>query len=133
MKHAVLQLAHDLPPRTGCRTVADSFDLAYASSGQTISKTWVAKLLKARAAALALARRKSRLGGRLNRFDKPIQCVWGIDLTGLPHKSGESVDIWGIIELGSRTVLQLEALAKFNSLILLGKVLIAFGTYHIHY
>jgi putative transposase len=53
--------------------------------------------------------------------------VWGVDLTGLPLKSGETVDVWGIVDHGSRTVLQLEPLAKFNSLILLGKLLIAFG------
>lgn len=41
------------------------------------------------------------------------------------------MDIWGIIDHGSRTTIQLEALAKLNSLILLGKLLIAFGTYGI--
>jgi putative transposase len=50
-------------------------------------------------------------------------------LTGLPLKSGESVDVWGILDHGSWTVLQLEPLAKFNSLILLGKLLVAFGEY----
>lgn len=130
VKSVVLQLASDLP-HVGCRTLANSFNLAHSESHQTVSKTWVASLLKARAAALALARLKSRRAGRLNGFGEPIQRIWGIDLTGLPLKSGETIDVWAIIDHGSRTVLQLEPLAKFNSLILLGKLLMAFGAYGI--
>jgi putative transposase len=130
VKSAVLQLAHDLP-NVGCRTLANSFNLAHAPSNQTVSKTWVASLLKARAAALALARRKSRRRRRFAGFGESIQRVWGVDLTGLPLTSGESVSIWGIVDHGSRTVLQLEPLAKFNSLILLGRLLAAFGEYGI--
>jgi putative transposase len=128
VKSAVLQLAHDLP-QSGCRTLANSFNLAYAPSNQTVSKTWVASLLKAQEAALALARRKLPRRRRFVGFGEPIQRVWGVDLTGLPLKSGETVDVWGIVDHGSRTVLQLEPVAKFNSLILLGKLLIAFGEY----
>jgi putative transposase len=128
VKSAVLRLAHDLP-QAGCRTLAHNFNLAYAPSNQTVSKTWVASLLKARAAAIALARRKSRRRERFAGFGEPIQRVWGIDLTGLPLTSGETVAVWGIVDHGSRTVLQLEPLARFSSLILLGKLLIAFGEY----
>ena len=65
--------------------------------------------------------------GRSGGSGEPIQRVWGIDLTGLPLKSGETINVWGIINHGSRTVLQLEPLARFSSLILLGKLLVAFG------
>lgn len=128
VKSAVLQIAQDLP-HAGCRALANSFNLAYRDSGHSISKTWAYELLKARAAALALARVKSRRRSCFTGSGEPIQRVWGIDLTGLPLKSGESVDVWGIIDHGSRTVLQLEPLKKFNSLILLGKLLVAFGEY----
>jgi putative transposase len=128
VKSAVLQLTHDLP-NAGCRTLSNSFNLAHAPSGQRVSKTWVASLLKARAAALALTRRKSRRRSRSAGSGEPIQRVWGVDLTGLPLKSGEAVDVWAIVDHGSRTVLQLAPVAKFNSLILLGKLLIAFGEY----
>jgi putative transposase len=130
VKSAVLRLAHDLP-QAGCRTLAHNFNIAHAPSNQTVSKTWVASLLKARAVALALARRKSRRRERFAGFGEPIQRVWGIDLTGLPLTSGETVAVWGIVDHGSRTVLQLEPVAKFNSLIMLGKLLIAFGEYGI--
>ena len=130
VKSTVLQLANDLP-HAGCRMLANSFNLAHAGSGHRISKTWVYELLKARAAALALARLKSRRMRRFTSLGEPIQRVWGIDLTGLPLKSGETVNVWGIVDHGSRAVLQLEPLKKFNSLILLGKLLVAFGTYGI--
>lgn len=52
VKSVVLQLASDLP-QAGCRTLANSFNLAHCSSKLTVSKTWVAKLLKARAAAVS--------------------------------------------------------------------------------
>jgi putative transposase len=128
VKAAVLQLAHDLP-QAGCRSLANNFNLAHAASHQSVSKTWVASLLKTRSAALALARCKSQRRRRFGGLGEPIQRVWGIDLTRLPMKSGEIVDVWGIIDHGSRTVLQLEPVQKFNSLILLGKLLIAFGEF----
>jgi putative transposase len=128
VRSAVLQFAHDLP-NAGCRTLSNGFNLAHAASNQTVSKTWVSSLLKARVAALALARRRSRRVRRFSASGEPIQRVWGIDLTGLPLTTGEAVDVWGIVDHGSRTVLQLEPLAKFNSLILLGKLLVAFGEY----
>ena len=130
VESVVLQLAHDLP-QAGCRTLANNFNLAHSPSGQRVSKTWVANLLKARVAELALMRCRSMRIGRCGGSGEPIQRVWGVDLTGLPLKSGESADIWGTIDHGSRTVLQLEPLAKFNSLILLGKLLIACGEYGI--
>jgi putative transposase len=128
VKAAVLQLAHDLP-LAGCRSLANNFNLAHTASNQTVSKTWVASLLKARSAALALARCRSRRRSCFTSLGEPIQRVWGVDLTGLLLKSGETVDVWGIIDHESRTVLQLEPVQKFNSLILLGKLLIAFGEF----
>ena len=50
-------------------------------------------------------------------------------MTGLPLTCGETIDAWGIIDHASRAVLQLEPLPRFNSLVLLGKLLIAFGKY----
>lgn len=47
VKSVVLQLAIDVP-QAGCRTFANSFNVAHSASNQTVSKTWVAKLLKAR-------------------------------------------------------------------------------------
>jgi putative transposase len=130
VKAAVLQLAHDLP-QAGCRSIANNFNLAHTASHQSVSKTWVASLLKARSAALALARLRSQRRSCFVGLGEPIQRVWGMDLTGLPLKSGETIDVWGIIDHGSRTVLQLEPVARFSSLILLGRLLVAFGEFGI--
>lgn len=85
--------------------------------------------MRRRGHALALARRRSAAKGRVEPFPEPIQQLWGVDLTSLPLKSGESLPVWGIIDHASRAVLQLEPVARYNSLILLGKLLIAFGTF----
>jgi hypothetical protein len=107
VKAAVLQLAHDLP-NVGCRTLSSCFNAAHAPSGHRVSKTWVASLLKARAAALDLARRKPRRVRCSGGSGEPTQRVWGVDLTGLSLTSGETVDVWGIVDHGSRTVLQFD-------------------------
>jgi putative transposase len=120
------KLAHALP-QTGCRTLANNFNLLHATRQITISKSWAYERLKARRRALALARQRSPSQGRSGAIGR----VWGMDLTGLPLVSGESVPVWGVLDHGSRTVLQLEHLERFNSLILLGKLLIAFGEYGI--
>jgi putative transposase len=118
------QLAEQLP-QAGCRTLANNFNQLHSYAGQSISKSWAYERLKARRYALALARSRSPLVGRSGAIGR----VWGIDLTGLPLVNGESVPVWGILDHGSRTVLQLEPLERFNSLILLGKLLIAMGQY----
>jgi putative transposase len=118
------QLAEQLP-HAGCRTLANNFNQLHSYAGQSISKSWAYERLKARRYVLALARSRSQLVGHSGAIGR----VWGIDLTGLPLVSGESVPVWGVIDHGSRTVLQLEPLQRFNSLILLGKLLIAMGEY----
>jgi putative transposase len=121
---AFFDLAQALP-QAGCRTLASNFNHLHRSAGQSISKSWAYERLKARRHALALARQRSPSQGRSGAIGR----VWGMDLTGLPLVSGESVPVWGVLDHGSRTVLQLEPLERFNSLILLGKLLIAFGEY----
>ena len=116
---------HATLPQAGCRSLANQFNAIHADLGFSVSKTWVSELLRQRRHALASSRRRSVAVSR----SEPIQRVWGIDLTGLPIKTGESLPVWGVIEHGSRAVLQLEPVMRFNSLILLGKLLIAFGTF----
>jgi hypothetical protein len=70
VKSAVLQLAHDLP-NVGCRTLANSFNLAHAPSGQSISKTWVASVLKAQSVAC--------LGAAQIKAQKAFYGLWRAD------------------------------------------------------
>ncbi len=139
---AVFNLALELPG-AGYRTIANCFNLQQAAlksqqyadelSGNTceqteiatVSKSFVAKLLTGQRAALAQARMRSR-SGRLARRE-PVLTTWGMDLTGLPLTDGHSTSVFGVIDHGSRAVVALEPVATYNSLILLGKLLIAIG------
>jgi putative transposase len=133
---AVFDLALGLPG-AGYRTIAHCFNLQLALQSQqtaqgkteiaTVSKTFVAKLLTSQRAALAQARQRARSRSQARR--EPIQTTWGIDLTGLPLTDGSSVPVFGVIDHGSRAIVALEPVATYNSLILLGKLLIAMGTH----
>lgn len=131
---AIFDLALRLPG-AGYRTIANCFNLQQPAvqNGQTIneltvtvSKTFVAKLLTGQRAALAQARQRAHCRSQARR--EPIQTTWGMDLTGLPLIDGHSIPVFGVIDHGSRTVLALEPVAHYNSLVLLGKLLIAMGT-----
>ncbi len=50
-----------------------------------------------------------------------------MDLTGLPLTDGSSIPVFGIIDHGTRALLTLQPVATYNSLILLGKLLMAMG------
>ena len=51
-----------------------------------------------------------------------------MDLTGLPLTDGSSIPVFGVIDHGSRAIVTLEPVATYNSLILLGNLLITMGT-----
>jgi putative transposase len=131
---AVIDLALSLPG-AGYHTIANCFNLQQLAvqNGQTIhglpatvSKTFVAKLLTGQRAALAQARMRSR-NSRLARRE-PMLTTWGMNLTGLPITDGHCTSVFGVIDHGSRAVVALEPVATYNSLILLGKLLIAMRT-----
>jgi putative transposase len=96
------------------------------SQSTSVSKTFVAKLLTGQRAALAQVRLHVRSRRQARR--EPVLTTWGMDLTGLPLADGSSIPIFGIIDHGSRAVVTVEPVATYNSLILLGKLLITMGT-----
>jgi putative transposase len=135
VREGVLQLSRELP-KAGYRTIADCFNLQQAalcgdsdggndSEAITVSKSYVGKLMMANRLALSAAR-ASALAYRARVGE--IQTTWGLDMTGLPMADGGSVQVFGVIDHGSRAVLHLQPVASFNSLILLGKLLITMGT-----
>ena len=111
----------------GCRSIAQLFNLAHAGHGFSVSKSFVYGLLKDRAHALVLAR--LRAGNRPVAGAGAVLRTWGMDLTGLPLVDGSSVPVFGVIDHGSRAIVELVPLVKYNALILLGKLLVAFGTF----
>jgi putative transposase len=126
---AVLALALELP-RAGYRTLAYCFNLRQASQpdghGQavSVSKSFVSALLRAQRYASAQASQRVYVAKR-----EPIQTTWGMDLTGLPLVDGSSVAVFGVIDHGSRAILSLSPVVRRSSLVLLGKLLIAMGSY----
>jgi putative transposase len=126
---AVLALALELP-RAGYRTVAYCFNLRHASQPDghgravSVSKSFVSALLRQRRYAAVQDSQRACAAKR-----EPIQTTWGMDLTGLPTVDGSSVAVFGVIDHGSRTILSLSPVVRRNSLVLLGKLLIAMGSY----
>jgi hypothetical protein len=129
----VLQLARELP-KAGYRTIANCFNLqqavlhsddSHGGEPMTVSKSYVAELVMANRLALSATRasalvRRARVG--------EIQTTWGLDMTGLPLADGSAVQVFGVMDHGSRAILHLQPVASFNSLILVGKLLITMGT-----
>jgi putative transposase len=126
---AVLALALELP-RAGYRTLAYCFNLRHASQPDghgravSVSKSFVSALLRQQRYAAVQASQRAYAAKR-----EPIQTTWGMDLTGLPTMDGSSVAVFGVIDHGSRAVLSLSPMVKRNRLVLLGKLLIAMGSY----
>jgi putative transposase len=140
VRAAVFDLALALPG-AGYRTIANCFNLQQlavrghttadspltsTSTSASVSKTFVAKLLTGQRAALAQARLHARSRRQARR--EPVLTTWGMDLTGLPLTDGSSIPVFGVIDHGSRAILDLQPVATYNSLILLGKLLITMGT-----
>ena len=111
----------------GCRSIAQLFNLHHRACGVSVSKSFVYGLLKDRAHALVLAR--LRAGNRSAAGAGAVLRTWGMDLTGLPLVDGSSVPVFGVIDHGSRAVVELVPLVRYNSLLLLGKLLVAFGMF----
>ena len=131
VRDAVLALAgQSIHASLGCRSIAQLFNLAHADHGFFVSKSFVYGLLKDRAHALVLARLRAgnRACNRSAAGAGTVLRTWGMDLTGLPLVDGSSMPVFGVIDHGSRAVVELVPLVHYNSLVLLGKLLVAFGT-----
>jgi putative transposase len=126
---AVLALSDELP-RAGYRTLAHCFNLRHAAQpdphGKTasVSKSFVSHLLRQQRYAAVHASHRRYAAQR-----EPIQTTWGMDLTRLPLVDGTSISVFGVIDHGSRAVLSLSPVVRRSSLVLLGKLLIAMGSY----
>lgn len=126
VRQSVLALARQLP-NAGYRTLAHSFNLQNAhliderGRALSVSKTFVAQLLRQHRYGVQAQSRSPRL--------EPIQTTWGMDLTGLALVTGHNTPVFGLIDHGSRALLALTPVARYNSLILLGHLLIAMGTH----
>jgi putative transposase len=123
----LLKLKHHLP-KLGCKKLAHTFNLKHAGEfddfGRAVyvSASFVGNVIRRRRHELALARAQAR-----KPHAEPLLGVWGIDMTGLPLTSGESISAFGILDHGSRICLQATPVARYNSLILLGRLIQTMG------
>ena len=130
VRQCVLALAQQLPA-AGYRTLAHTFNLQHKqhvdqvgyAAPVSVSKSFVAQLLRQHRYELQTQLRQR--GPRVER----IQTTWGMDLTWLPLADGCNAPVLGLIDHGSRALLALEPVVVHNSLVLLGKLLVAIGTH----
>ncbi len=102
-------------PDIGCRVLAAVFNRQFANR-ETVSKSWVANILKLHAYDIAVQRREIK-----NKKPRAIDVnrIWGIDLTGKHNTQGKNTHIMGIIDHGSRANILLKALSSKASIQLL--------------
>lgn len=111
-------------PRAGCRQLADTFNRLHTEHHVSVGKTYVSGIMRQHRYAISQHRR--HLKHRIPR-PHPHNLTWAIDCTGKGDASGRQHTILGLIDHGSRRCLRLTVLARRNSLVLLGHLLIAIG------
>lgn len=116
-----------LMPDAGCRSIANIFNRRCAVSRKmTVSKTFVADTIRRHRYEIEIVRRKikHRVPPSL-----PRNIVWGLDLTGKTDAAGDLHMTFGLIDHGSRALLNLVALPNKCSWTLLGYLFLAIGKY----
>jgi Transposase and inactivated derivatives len=115
-----------LMPQAGARTIALTFNRIHAAKGETVGKSFVAYTLQREAYRVAemrrAIRRKQATAGKTN-------CVWALDLTGMQSLDGTMNSILGVIDHGSRRLLNLTVLRRYYAWTMLGHIFLAIGKY----
>lgn len=121
MIEEVIRLKAHLPHH-GCRAIALTFNrLHQAKHRMTVSKSWVARLVRAKRIEIEARRREWK-----RRIPRPTESnlVWGLDLTGKRDTAGDVHPILGIVDHGSRLAVALKALPTKATIAIL-RVLLA--------
>lgn len=119
-------------PTLGYKKLAYTFNLKHAGEmndfgrAVSVSASYVGNVLRRRRHELALARTKA-----CEPHAAPPLGVWGMDMTGLPLTDGDTVSVFGILDHGSRVCLQATPVVRYNSLILLGKLIQTMGEWRL--
>jgi putative transposase len=110
-------------PQLGCRTIAEVFNRQFAHRRMTVSKSYVATLLRDK--RLAILRMRCALKHRVPRtLDK--NRIWALDLTGKADLTGRQRLILGVLDHGTRAVLRLSELPDKSSLTILCELIATF-------
>lgn len=115
-----------LMPNAGCRTLANIFNRRFASRKMTVGKSFVADAIRRHRYEIEILRRKIK---HLVPRALPRNLIWGLDLTGKTDEMGKLHLIFGLIDHGSRALLNLAALPNKCSWTLLGHLFLAIGKY----
>lgn len=116
-----------LMPEAGCRLVAANFNRRLGPTrGETVSKSYVAELLRRRAYEVQVLRR--RIKNRRPR-EVPRNLVWGVDLTTHKDTAGTSRHVLAVIDHASRAALALEAIADKSRRTVLSTLMRIFRCY----
>ena len=107
-----------LMPDDGCRTIASVFNRVHERShAMTVSKSFVADLIRQNQLAILRARREVR---RRKPRVMPRNLIWAMDLTYVrPEASGSAVPVLGIVDHGTRACVALRMLRTRTSVVLL--------------
>lgn len=118
-------------PEAGCRAIALDFNRRFARHKEirrrmTMGKSFVANTIRRHCYEIEILRRriKHRVPSTL-----PRNLVWAMDLTGKMDAAGNMHMIFGLLDHGSRGLLDLTALPDKRSWTLLGHLFLAIGKY----
>jgi putative transposase len=112
-----------LIPDAGCRTIAAVFCRIHTKRGTTVSKSWVARMLKENSDKVVVIRREIR---KRKPRKVPKNIVWALDLTTM---SAAGKPILGMIDHGTRACLALRELPLNSSIAILRLILDAIELY----
>ena len=116
-----------LMPDAGCRLIADTFNRRFAVCKQmTVGKSYVAEAVRRHQYEIQVMRRKIK---HARPRPVPRNLVWAMDLTGKADATGKTHTIFGLIDHGSRALLNLATLPNKCSWTLLGYLFLAIGKY----
>ncbi|MDB5814482.1 MAG: Integrase core domain protein [Rhodocyclales bacterium] len=113
-------------PQAGCRHIAHTFNRLHAQRGTCVGKSHVAKLVRKHRYAIDMARRRIK-----HHIPAPMprNRIWAMDLTGKGDTASSTHQILGLIDHGSRLLLDLARVPNKRSYTLLGHLFLAMGKY----
>lgn len=126
LKYEIVRLKAVMP-QAGCRAIADICNRRFAASRNvTVGKTFVHQTLQRHDHEIQVLRRSLKHAKPAN---VPRNLIWGVDLTGKTDAQGRLHWLLGILDHGSRAVLNLRALRDKTSLTLLASLREAIHAY----
>ncbi|MDZ4282435.1 MAG: integrase core domain-containing protein [Hydrogenophaga sp.] len=124
LRQLVLLQAH--LPHAGCRLIALTFNRVFAHREVTVSKSYVHRVLRQNAHAVAEARKAIR-----QATPRPVALnhCWGLDMTGRCDERGQLHTVLGIVDHGSRLAVRIARLPRKCSWTLLGHLCLAIAQF----